>query len=239
VKTFTFAHQGLTVGALVIVLACWWFGWTVEDLLTSGPLVVVDRQLANWLHGHATDAVTHAAKATTFFGSVPFLTGASVAVALFFIWQRCWYHLLTFVLTMGGGSLLDLLLKGLFHRPRPVFVGVTQTGYGFPSGHTMGATLFYGLLGLFLATSKRPWRLRVLSLLVAFLVIVLIGFSRICLGTHYLSDVMGAMAAGIAWFASCYTAVEVLRRRQEVPGAWPKPNVHPPRRTRRETGRGR
>ena len=118
---------------------------------------------------------------------------------------------------MGGGSLLNLAIKTLFHRHRPVFENpiATLTSYSFPSGHTMGSTLFYGLLALFVAMDAERWSSRVLALLIAFLFVLLIALSRIYLGLHYLSDTMGAMAAGLAWLASCETAIEIMRSRRE------------------------
>ncbi len=116
---------------------------------------------------------------------------------------------------MGGGSLLNIFLKHIFHRQRPVLENplVTLTSYGFPSGHTMGATLFYGLMALFAVGWCVSWQSRVLAGNIAGALILLVGLSRIYLGAHYLSDVMGAMAAAIVWLAVCWTAVETLRRR--------------------------
>jgi membrane protein DedA with SNARE-associated domain/membrane-associated phospholipid phosphatase len=205
----------LTIGALIIVLGCWWFGGIVEDLVTHDRLYVIDQRLALWMHRHATPPLTSVAQAITFLGSVPFLTCASVAVAAWLLWHRLWHRLLTWVLAVGGGSLLNLVLKTLFHRQRPAFENpiVTFASYSFPSGHTMGSTLFYGLLALFVAMYARRWRWRVFAMLAAFLVITLVALTRIYLGAHYLSDVMGAMAAGMAWLAFCLTAVETIRRR--------------------------
>src|SRR5262249_14537607 len=93
----------LTVGAAVIILACWGFGAVVEDLLTHDPLVAVDEQVATWFHAHATPAVTQVATVITFGGSVAFLTGASLLCALVLLWRRAWYGLLALTLTMGGG----------------------------------------------------------------------------------------------------------------------------------------
>jgi membrane-associated phospholipid phosphatase len=191
-----------------------WFGGIVQDLIARDPLVVVDQQVATWLHEHATPALTRAAEIVTAFGSPAFLTGASLALALYFLLQRAWRHLLALVLTMGGGSLLNVALKSLFQRERPVFENpiITLSSYSFPSGHTMGATLFYGFLTVFVVTHTRRLRWRVMAFLLAFLIVVLIGFTRIYLGAHYLSDVMGAMAAGLAWLTFCVTAAETLRR---------------------------
>jgi len=76
----------------------------------------------------------------------------------------------------------------------------------------MGSTLFYLLLAGLLAVSVHRWRWRVLACVTAVGLVLLIGLTRISLGTHYMSDVLGAMAAGVAWLALCLTAVETLHR---------------------------
>jgi len=96
---------------------------------------------------------------------------------------------------------------------------VTLDSFGFPSGHTMGSTLFYGLLALFLAQSIRSWRWRVLTGILASVWVALIGLSRIYLGAHYLTDVLGAIAVGLAWLAFCWTGVETLRQWRGRPRA--------------------
>ncbi len=209
----------LTVGALIVIAAVWCFGGIVEDLLTGDPLTVVDAQVAAWFHRHATPGLTRTAVAITFLGSPPFLGGASLAFALFLIWRRWWHRLLALVLTMGGGTVLIILLKNLFQRSRPVFENplITLAGYGFPSGHVMGSTLLCGVVSFIAAVILKAWRWRVLSVLLAFLFVLLIALTRVYLGVHYLSDVLGAMAAGLAWLAFSLTAVETFRRCPEHP----------------------
>src|SRR5439155_25373540 len=128
--------------------AGWWFGAIAESLSTDNPLVLFDQRVAVWFRQHATTTLTHVAKAITFFGSVLGLTILSVAVALVFIVSRAWFNLFVFAVMMTGESLLNVLLKHLFHRHRPVLEHplVTLTSYGFPSGHTMGVTVLFGLL---------------------------------------------------------------------------------------------
>ncbi|ODU23992.1 MAG: hypothetical protein ABS95_02555 [Verrucomicrobia bacterium SCN 57-15] len=204
----------LTIGALIIFAAGWCFGGIVEDIFTGDPLTVIDKQAANWFHEHAIPVVTKAAIVTTFLGSPPFLGGASLATALFLTWRRWWHRLLALVLTMGGGSLLIILLKTIFHRQRPIFENplITVTSYSFPSGHVMGSTLFYLFVAGIISVSIKQWRWRVLTFLTAFTFVLLVGLTRTYLGAHYLSDVMGAMAAGVAWLVFSVTAVESLRR---------------------------
>ena len=153
----------------------------------------------------------------SFFGSVGWLAAASIGVALFLVSRREWLNVSLFALVMAGGGTLNVVLKHFFHRERPVLENplVTLSSYGFPSGHTMGATLLYGLLALFAWKTVRNRTARLACLVSACFWILLIGLTRIYLGAHYLTDVLGALAAGLFWLVICWTAVETLRRRRE------------------------
>jgi membrane-associated phospholipid phosphatase len=135
------------------------------------------------------------------------------------LWRRQPYWLAAIWLSVFGGMLLNRLLKYAFHRPRPHFTDpiLALTSYSFPSGHTMAATVLYGVLAAMLVTKiKRPG-FRVLVVLSASLLIALVGFSRMYLGAHYLSDVLGAIAEGLAWLSLCLTAVySVWRQRNSA-----------------------
>jgi len=206
----------LTVGALVLIGAAWLFGGIAEDVVHGDPLTIVDKQVAIWFNDHSTPALNKAMMIITSLGSTPIISGITVLTFFLLLWRRYWYRLLALVLTIPGGMLLNLLLKSAFARQRPTFENpiVTLTSYGFPSGHTMAATLLYGALAVFVILAIQAWRWRMLAVLVAWLVILLVGFSRIYLGTHYLSDVLAAIAVGVAWLALCLTAVDTLRRRR-------------------------
>jgi undecaprenyl-diphosphatase len=213
-----FLGLDLTIGAIILIGAIWIFGGIAEDVVTGDPLTVVDREIAVWLHLHATPALTEAMKFLSLLGSWPVVTGICLFMALYFVRKRSRYRLLALMLTIPVGMLLNGMLKYAFHRSRPAWDDpILMIGsFGFPSGHAMSATLLYGFLAAFGVRKVQAWRWRVLAVLAAGLLIVLIGFSRLYLGVHYLSDVLAGMAAGSAWLALCLTAVGTLRRHRAI-----------------------
>jgi undecaprenyl-diphosphatase len=111
-----------------------------------------------------------------------------------------------------GGFALNMILRGLLQGPRPVIEdpGAIIEHTGFPSGHTMMATLTYGLL-LYGALDRIPARYRWLMAGGLGLLLLGIGFTRLFFGVHYLSDVAGGYLAGWAWLAACILATQWLR----------------------------
>ena len=217
-KGFLSLH--FVAGILVFVTMTLILGEISEDVIKREPLTVVDAQLSNWLHLHASPSLTTAMFVATSLGSTLVVTSISVAIGLYLLWQRHFYWLWVLAASVGGGSLLNRLLKYAFYRPRPHFDDpiLTLTSYSFPSGHTMAATVLYGTLAAYLFAKFPDWRARVLIILAASLLIALVGFSRIYLGVHYLSDVLAAMAEGLAWLALCLTVFYSIRHLRKALG---------------------
>jgi undecaprenyl-diphosphatase len=177
-------------------------------------------QLNSIVAGHA--AVVGSIEAVTWLGSggvLWTLTGtAAVALAI----RRRW-RLAIYLLVTGAGELtLDPVLKALVGRLRPVVAHPVAFGKGdsFPSGHALGSIVCYGALFLvFLPATRGTWR-RVLAVVVVALVAA-IGVSRLLLGVHYLSDVLGAWALGITWLGVTAFAFELSRQAAGAPVADP------------------
>jgi undecaprenyl-diphosphatase len=206
----------LTIGAFLLIGATWVFGAIAEDVVTGEPLTIWDIRFSAWLHLHAVRPLTTVLLFVTNLHSTLGVALITIALSLFLIRRRHRYWLLALLLSVFGGMLLNVLLKNAFHRARPQFADpiLTLTSYGFPSGHTMAATTLYGVLCAFLVSKIDRWPTRLLTISGLTFLVLLVGFSRIYLGVHYLSDVLGAMAEGMAWLALCLTAVDTMQRRQ-------------------------
>jgi undecaprenyl-diphosphatase len=201
------------IGAFVVLAGL--FIAIAEDVATGDPIVRMDQGIAEWLHGHGHRALTTLLLGVTHLHSMAGIAAMSVALAAYFAWRRAWYWLLAVVLTMAGGMALNTVYKYAFHRVRPVWDNplLTLTSYSFPSGHTAGATLFYGLLAAYLLPRLRSPAARAACVAGAVSMVALVGFSRMYLGVHYLSDVLAAACASAAWLALCLLLVHHFDRR--------------------------
>jgi undecaprenyl-diphosphatase len=213
----------LTLGVLVLAFAAWIFGDLAEDVVTADGLVVLDAEVADWLHAHATPLLTRVMLAVSTLHGVAAISAMSVALAAFFAWRRHRDWLLVLVLAVPGGMLLNTALKDVFERKRPHFDDplVTLATYSFPSGHVAGSTLFYGILAAFLIWRIRSAAARVAIAIAAVLLVALVAASRMYLGAHWFSDVAAAFAESIAWLAVCLTGVNVYARRRDERGGRP------------------
>jgi membrane-associated phospholipid phosphatase len=209
----------LAAGILVFATVTLALGEISEDIRNQEPWTVADAQLSSWLHSHRSPLLTSAMFVATSLGATVTVTCIAVPLGLYWLWRRRFYWLAALVAAVAGGSLLNRLLKFAFQRPRPHFDDpiLTLTSYSFPSGHTMMATVLYGVVAAYLMAKIPDWRWRVLIVVMATFLIALVGFSRMYLGVHYLSDVLGAMAEGLAWLSLSLTVVySVWRQRAHL-----------------------
>jgi membrane-associated phospholipid phosphatase len=169
----------------------------------GGPLVRFDHSTADVLNTYAsqTPNITGLFRIVGIPGSLAALALVGVLVAVALLAQRSWLTLVAWVVALLGGEALNLLLKDLFARPRPSLEHplVVETSYRFPSGQAMVSLVVYGMLAYFAMLTLRSWVARAVAVGVAPVLVVLIGSSRVYLGAHYVSDVVGGLAVGGAW----------------------------------------
>jgi membrane-associated phospholipid phosphatase len=201
------------LGALLVLVASLWaFGAIAEDLLEDDT--GNDQRLADWLHGRATDPLTDVFRAITWLGNLPILLAVTL-LAVGILWRRRERTDAVFVaLAFLGGQVLSNGMKLGFRRERPFFPDplATESTYSFPSGHALVSLAVYGSIALVLAQRVRARGTRLALLGGTAALVLAIGFSRLYLGVHFLSDVLAGYAAGVAWLALLYLALEARTR---------------------------
>jgi membrane-associated phospholipid phosphatase len=192
------------------------FRLLAEGLAAGDPILATDRDLAVWLHERGTPALTSSFEAVTFLGNMPVLAAVAVVGAVLLARARRPYEALLVVLAYAGALALASGLKLAFERERPFFSDprATETTFSFPSGHATVSLAVYGALAYIGLRAFRSRSARAALVAVAALLVALIGFSRLYLGVHYLSDVLAGFSAGLAWLVACVLALHLHRERE-------------------------
>jgi undecaprenyl-diphosphatase len=177
------------------------FARIAEDYLTNDPLARWDIRFARWLASERSGVGIDFFRVLTFIGSpaAAFAIVALVSIALYR--RRKLVEAALLLVVTGGGELLNLVLKVMFHRARPEVAFVHLDTYSFPSGHAMLSTAAYGALAYLAWGHLRTPRRRIALIVGTTVLVALICFSRLYLGVHYLSDVLGGAAGGTFWLA--------------------------------------
>lgn len=184
----------------LLFLACVVVFLYIGSQIAQGDELGMDEAAFSFAADIATPWLDRFIKIMTFFASRQFLTPAALFLIAYFLFVRKhhWYSLKVPVVALGSIT-LNIVLKYFFDRPRPMMPLVEASGLSFPSGHSMVAASFYGLL-IYLAWKhiERPvLRYFTVTFLVAF--VLVIGFTRIYLRVHYATDVLAGFAAGFLW----------------------------------------
>lgn len=207
-----FCSMRVAVGLMVMLLGSFVFVGLVGELGEAQLLVLVDRVFSEALRDSVTAPVLQTFAVLTHLGDTATLTGLCVAVAIgLMALGRCWL-MLGWVAAVAGSGMLNTALKQMVARVRPLGLnGLTLAdGFSFPSGHSSGSLVAYGMLA-YLALRLLPFRWHLSALLLAMALAVTVGSSRIFLRVHFASDVVAGFASGAAWLALCVTAIELVR----------------------------
>lgn len=203
----------LIAGVIIAGIGTWVFTELAEYVMAGGTQAFDDTVL-RWVSTRHTPGLNEAMLEITALGTTTVVMMIVGVAALFLTLTRHKYSALLLLVATAGGSLLDLVLKLRFDRPRPhVFTwGAQVFSSSFPSGHAMSAAIVYSTVAYLAARlQKRIWA-RWLTMFFAALVIVLICISRVYLGVHYPSDVLAGVVIGLSWAAFCMATLEGIQR---------------------------
>jgi undecaprenyl-diphosphatase len=183
---------------LLLILAGWGFLGVLQDVLAKDPLVIADQAVYHFFLSLRTPWADRIFVAVTELGDSFVNLCLAAGVLLMLLGRRCYRTAGYWAATVVGGFLGIQLLKWVVHLPRPVPIYHGASAYGFPSGHTSMSVILYGFLAILLArrlTGVWRWGLFSSVIVISFV----IGISRLYLGAHWLSDVLGGLFIGTCW----------------------------------------
>jgi len=195
----------LLAGLLIMAAASGLFVYLADEVGEQAWLASFDLAVAQFFNRHGVWWLARVFEAVTFFGNPSTITVIGLGVALLLATLRRWSLLAGWTAALIGTALLNTTLKAVIQRLRPQLPEpwITETGWSFPSGHALGSLVAYGFLAYLLTQMSPAGFPRRTAVVVLATLVLLIGFSRIYLGVHYLSDVIGGYAAATVWLTFC------------------------------------
>ncbi len=190
--------HALLFASVLILATGWLFLGVVEDVVAKDTLVQVDLAVFHFLQQLRTEAIDRVMIAFTGMGSVGVLLPLAVTVTLWLVWRRSWHTAVYWVGVAAFGEVLVQLLKFTLGRRRPLDLYTGVELFSFPSGHAVVSTVMLGFLA-FLLSRRQTMQTRLIIAALAGLYVALVAFSRLYLGAHWLSDVVGGISLGVAW----------------------------------------
>ena len=199
---------------IAVVLVGIPFGLLLQQVTSDGPLTVLDESAARWTNRRVRgeDGVIGFMEVVSFLGKPVFLTIVVGVAALWFLHRGARKLFVFLVVTSVGGGIVDSVVKIAVGRSRPEVDEpiVEAFGKSFPSGHSMSSLVCYGALLIAFAPLLSDRARRVATGFVVVLVLA-IGASRLVLGVHFITDVVGGYVLGAAWLIGSVAAFETWR----------------------------
>lgn len=195
-----FGPGGLGIGLAMLAAAMWVLLATLEDVVTEAPLVTADGAVFRFLQQLRTDPADRLMIIVTQMGSIGVMLPLVAAVTGWFLVRKSWRNAGYWLAAAAGAELLVQVLKFSLGRPRPLEMYQGIERFAFPSGHASISTVVLGFLAFLLTREGgNAWRWAVTA--IAAVYVALVAFSRLYLGAHWFSDVVGGISFGLAWVA--------------------------------------
>ena len=192
----------------MIVLAL--FFWFILVKLQSGDLQKFDYPIIEMIQSTISERLTPIVKGITFFGGKVWIMTVVIIGAICFVYVDKLYSFYL-IFSCGFSSIFNLILKEWIGRPRPSFYPILEeTGYSFPSGHSMNSFVLYITIALILTKLLKSNVKLLIVWVLGSLIVIAIGTSRIYLGVHYPSDVLAGFVAGGFWVCFCSFMIHIV-----------------------------
>ncbi len=219
-KTYLGLH--LTLCLIVACGGIWLLSALIDAVLDNATLVRLDLATDAWIHARVSAAGLQFFSVLTIIGSPPVMTVLAIVGGLVLLIRRRPRTLVAWAAAFAGGFAIENIMKRAVHRARPPYGAQYLNGhsFSFPSGHALGSFIGYTMLAYVLIMHWRASRAtRTVILALAVLIIVLVGISRVYLGVHYPSDVLGGWVTAAVWLAVCLSGAGIALHRsgRELP----------------------
>ncbi|MGB3695111.1 MAG: phosphatase PAP2 family protein [Spirulinaceae cyanobacterium] len=204
--------SAVIIGGLVTAaFAIWGFAEIAEEVLEQ-ETQALDTSILLAIQQIHTPLLNKIVIGITTLGDPFILTILSLVFGVFLFWKRKWADAITLVITAVGALGLNFLLKDLFARERPaLWDRIIDVSYqSFPSGHAMISLVIYGFIGYWLMRRFEAWRNTIA--IVASVLVITIGFTRLYLGVHWPTDIVAGYAAGLVWLLTCIVSLEIAEK---------------------------
>ncbi|MBI4427261.1 MAG: LssY C-terminal domain-containing protein [Candidatus Magasanikbacteria bacterium] len=214
-----FSGLPLTLLSLPFLYIVFLFLGVIEGVIKSDAIIMADARAANLLLAFRTAELVQIFTWITLLAKSSIIAGAIVVFSAVLLLVKKRIYILPFWATVAGTGLSVFLGKLITHRPRPDVALYLEDSFSFPSGHAAMAVAFYGFLTYVLFRQIKKWRYKINALFFSAAIILAIGFSRLYLGVHFLSDVWGGYLLGALWLIIGIAVSELLTHNKPVPGS--------------------
>lgn len=204
--------RSLAIGSAVMLTGVFVFVLLASALTQGSPLIRFDQTVSDALRANLAPRALQVFAALTHLADTATLTVLCVVGTLVLVARHQTGLALVWVLAIAGNGILNQSLKQLIGRVRPFDPegALLASGLSFPSGHSSGAVVAYGMSAyLALRLLPKAWHLPVL--VAAMVLAFTVGISRVVLRVHFASDVAAGFASGSAWLALCISSFELMR----------------------------
>jgi undecaprenyl-diphosphatase len=205
--------KSIGIGSTVMLMGVLVFVLLAGTLTPGSALIRFDQAISDAFRANLAPQALQVFAALTHLADPATLTVLCVVGTLVLVARRQRGLALAWVLAIAGNAVLNQSLKQLIGRARPLDPewGLLVQGLSFPSGHSSGAVVAYGMLAyLALHLLPKAWHLPVLAVALALALALTVGISRVVLRVHFASDVAAGFASGSAWLALCITSFELV-----------------------------
>ena len=199
-----------TVGLVSCLIIIYVVAQISDDVLDREAFAF-DKTILLWIHSFANPTLDGIMRFITRFNDPGTVTVVAAIILGLLLWRRYYSEAQIFIVDCLGGVILSYGLKSVFGKARPDLwqSAIEDLSYSYPSGHALGSTVLYGFIAYLIAT--RYPQFSPLVYVVAVCLIGAIGLSRLYLGVHWPTDIIGGYGIGFLWLTFCITMLKLKR----------------------------